>query len=273
MQFNKYCTKDLNRFHMNILHLSHCVLDASWRHPNSKAHFTRIYLPIRGEGQICCAGHNTALTPGNIYIIPANTDLSYSCEDMLEKIFVHIVIPRYDRNDLFHSHKSFIVFPDTQGFTQQLQKICGGGLSDSFRIKACLFSIVAQAMETAKLPTPTNASYSELTKKVLAYIDENLSARLSAEQISTALSTSVSTLQKRFRADVGIPMGSYIRDRLLAGAADILCTTDLPIREISDSLGFCDQFYFSKCFSAHFGASPLAYRKTSVPDRYLYVAP
>lgn len=270
MEYHNRGIKDLNRFPMQVLSLTHCKLDSSWRSDNSRAHFTRIYLPISGEGQVCCEGQELRLTPGNVYLIPADTQYAYRCDDALEKLFIHIVIPRYDRNDLFHGHKAPIVFPDTCGYRTQLQTHMGSSFLDSLRIRACLLSIVAQAVAVTNLPDPDMHHRSPLVENALTFIDSNLSSRLCADDVSQAVHISASTLQKRFRAETGIPMGRYINDRLLTSAANALYTTDLSIREVSEQLGFCDQFYFSKRFSQHYGISPYAYRKSFRPDRILY---
>lgn len=270
MEFHNRSTRDLNRFPMQVLSLAHCCLDSSWQSANSRAHFTRIYLPISGEGKVCCEGQELLLTPGNIYLIPADTQYAYRCDDSLEKLFIHIVIPRYDRNDLFHGHKAPIVFPDLEGCLPRLQRHLGDSFADSLQIRACLLSIVAQAMAVSDLPDPGKNRCSALTENALAYIESHLSARLSSETVSGALHISTSTLQKRFRAEAGISMGRYISDRLLSAAANTLYTTDLSIREVSERLGFCDQFYFSKRFSKHYGISPSAYRKSLLPDMLLY---
>ena len=35
----------------------------------------------------------------------------------------------------------------------------------------------------------------------------------------------------------------------------------MPVSEVSERLGFCDQFYFSRYFKKRCGESPLKYRK------------
>lgn len=54
------------------------------------------------------------------------------------------------------------------------------------------------------------------------------------------------------------------RHRILTDkAAELLCTTDLAIDEISDQLGFSSSSYFRKVFRAQTGQTPSEYRKRS----------
>jgi AraC-like DNA-binding protein len=43
-------------------------------------------------------------------------------------------------------------------------------------------------------------------------------------------------------------------------AVQLLNTTNLSIKEISDQLGFSDQFYFSRAFSKMHGHAPTEHR-------------
>lgn len=261
-KLNSYL-KELNRLNVQIVHMRRCVLDTSWKHSNSKAHFTRIYLPIWGEGQICCDGSRNVVVPGNVYIIPADSEFSYFCEELLEKIFIHVSIPRFDRYDLFHDCKGCIVFPDTKEYLKSFLKCHDSReLSDMLQLKGLIYEIIADAIAVSKSTLLSSAVYSSLTTRALTYISENVSAQLTLEQICAGLNCSSSTLQKQFRKEMGISIGRYLKDRVLMVAADRLCSTELSIQRISDELGFCDQFHFSKKFTARYGMSPSVYRKT-----------
>ena len=54
--------------------------------------------------------------------------------------------------------------------------------------------------------------------------------------------------------------------RLKAAAAMLVGNPELNVSEIADRTGFSSAHYFSKCFKAQFGMSPLSYRKGSSAD-------
>ena len=92
----------------------------------------------------------------------------------------------------------------------------------------------------------------------------NISADLSMEKIAKALSTSSEKLRKTFRSETGISIGKYIDNRVMHKAELMVREDRYSIKEISDILGFCDQFYFSRCFTRKFGISPRTYRKENL---------
>lgn len=94
----------------------------------------------------------------------------------------------------------------------------------------------------------------------MKYIDENLSATLSVEDISLRIFVSRSYLQKIFKNDKGISVGKYIELKIMEQARMYLEDNSATIEEISAALGFCDRRYFSRRFSAVYGVSPYKYR-------------
>lgn len=261
MQYHHF-SQQLNDLQLQIPSLARCVLDSSWHSNNAKAPFTRIYFPIRGQGQLICQGQPVTVQPGYIYLIPADTELAYRCDEHLEKIFAHICIPRPDRYDLFHGQNRCVVLPDTQKLTGQLIRLFDRGqLADVLQIRGLLLRVAAQAVRELDVPLPDSFRYSQTVKTAIDYIDMHLSAGLSAQQIAAQIHLSANALQKRFRAEVGTTLGKYIRNRLAGAAACALHTTDLSVRQISEELGYRDQFYFSKAFTAQYGVCPTAYRR------------
>ena len=87
-----------------------------------------------------------------------------------------------------------------------------------------------------------------------------LRSSLTIAEIARTLSVSESALTKRFRSEFGMPLGRYIDEMLAQEIASRLLSTQQSVRDISEQLGFCDQFYLSRFFSAHRGMSPSAYR-------------
>lgn len=94
-----------------------------------------------------------------------------------------------------------------------------------------------------------------------AYIQNNLTLQLSGEQIAQALFTSPSHLYKRFKAETGISLGAYQDKLIFYRATLLLAERQLSLKEISQQLGFCDQYYFSRRFKAQIGMTPSSYRK------------
>lgn len=247
---------------MNVSSLAHCCLDNTWKSANAKAPFTRIYIPIKGRGHLVCGSVPADLLPGNIYVIPANAELSFSCDDYLEKVFAHIIIPRADLQDLFYGQNRCAIIPDTGDVARKFVEKCASDhLSDALLLKGLLYEIVAEAMDQLGMNAVAGLQYSPVITSAIEYINNHLSAKLTAQKVAEEIFVSVHSLQKRFKQEVGITMGKYINSRLTTTAAYALYSSNLSVKQISQELGFCDQFYFSRVFSAHYGMTPSQYRR------------
>jgi len=64
-----------------------------------------------------------------------------------------------------------------------------------------------------------------------------------------------------FRRVTGYAPLSYLNHLRMQQAVQLLNSTDLPIKQISDQLGFSDQFYFSRAFRKMHNHSPTEHRR------------
>lgn len=71
-----------------------------------------------------------------------------------------------------------------------------------------------------------------------------------------------SSLFTKFKALTGMTPNEFIQTQRIKRAAILLKThPNMRIGEISDQLGFVSNAYFTRCFKAQFGVSPLQYKK------------
>lgn len=63
------------------------------------------------------------------------------------------------------------------------------------------------------------------------------------------------------KSQTGLSLHKYIRTYRIYAAVDLLQSTDLPVAEIADRVGFGDVQQFSKAFKQVLGVPPSSYRK------------
>ena len=79
---------------------------------------------------------------------------------------------------------------------------------------------------------------------------------ISLEEAAEMVHMSVRTLSSRFRRIMGRSVHEYQIDMKLENAYYTLRTGQYTVREVAQSFGFCDPFYFSRVFKQRFGFSP-----------------
>lgn len=254
--------KELDRLHLNVSEACYSRLDPGWKYRAEKPTFTRIYAIIEGSGIIHCNGQEIPMTAGNVYILPTETSMSYLCETGMKKLYFHVNMPQYNGYDMLSSMKAPAVIENiAEDIDRASQWLLRNDTYGVIALKSWLLQVILSAFDITGTDLGSIEEYSSFVKQIMQYIDNNLRSALTVSEIAADLYTSESRIQKAFKTEVGIPLGRYITDRLFFTAEEQLRITNRSIKEISEELGFCDSFYFSRRFCARYGIPPSQYRK------------
>ncbi|MBR5542575.1 MAG: AraC family transcriptional regulator [Oscillospiraceae bacterium] len=259
---NDLFCKEIDRVNMTFSTAAFAELDNKWTADKMVAPYTRIYLVTDGEGSITYDGKTVKLTPGNVYILPAGMDFSCECHEHMCKIFFHVNVLRYNNYDILEGCKKCIVLKGRKEDIAHITRLLKNDTVNSvLLVKSKILNLLVQAIEQEGIELGKIEQYSKNVKAAISIIDKNLRANLRISYIAGSLYISESRLQKDFRREVGVSIGKYINDRIMSRSQMLVSDPELSVKEISDILGFCDQFYFSRKFTQYYGVSPLVYRK------------
>ncbi len=100
--------------------------------------------------------------------------------------------------------------------------------------------------------------------KAVRLLNEDPSRTLGDLAYGCALS--ISRLSHLFRAETGLTLKEFRRNRRLEAARKMLATTDMPIKQIADTLGYRHTSSFVRAFAVDVGVSPRDYRRSEVRD-------
>lgn len=260
---NTLLEKELQRINMNILDISYARIDTEWNMRNVRSPFTRIYFAQTGKAYVKYRETTIEMQGGNIYLIPSNLDFSYWCNSFMYKLYAHINILGYDNYDLLSECNKCIILPNRQKeINDIIEQWHRGDVLSSISIKANLYQTVLEALLRENISLGEIEEYSKLVKDALRIIKRGPHLSLTAQSLAEMLFVSPSQLQKKFRQEMGLSLGQYINEQVMFSAVNMLRSPHKSIKEISDSLGFCDQFHFSRRFHEYYGMSPSRYRKS-----------
>jgi AraC-like DNA-binding protein len=96
-------------------------------------------------------------------------------------------------------------------------------------------------------------------QKVLQAIDSDPSASIS--DLACGVNLSASRLGHLFKVKTGLCLNDVLATEKLEKAADLLRHTDMQVKEITYSLGYCQEPSFNRAFKKRYNRSPLSYRK------------
>ena len=104
-------------------------------------------------------------------------------------------------------------------------------------------------------------------EKVLQYIQENYSRKISVEDVAEKVHMSSSAFSHYFKKRTLKSFTDYVVELRLGKAAQLLQFTDLSVTEVGYESGFQNISHFNSTFSRKYKLSPLRFRKQKIIDR------
>ena len=100
-------------------------------------------------------------------------------------------------------------------------------------------------------------------RHVQEYLRNNLDTAFSVPELAAMAGLSTSHFSALFRASAETSVKEYLKRLRSARARELLLTTDLPVTQIANAVGYEDALYFSRQFRAVNGVSPTQFRRQS----------
>ena len=127
------------------------------------------------------------------------------------------------------------------------------------RFVSVLTDILANSKAADEPPPASREGWVDTACQLLANHEAQPENHVAA--VAKKLGHSYESFRKKFRAAVGVAPGQFHLEARIDRAAALLHQGRHSIKEISDELSFCDEFYFSRCFKRRFGQSPRDFRR------------
>lgn len=136
------------------------------------------------------------------------------------------------------------------------KKIRGYELGVKGLLLQILFLLIQEYPERPK----RDSENTERLKRVLYKVETEYMNPLSIAEMAKTIDCSESHFMKWFKMMTGISFGSYLNDRRLAVAAEMLKETDEKILVIAENVGFENLSNFNRQFKKRYGTTPRQYR-------------
>lgn len=101
-------------------------------------------------------------------------------------------------------------------------------------------------------------------RRALGYIHENALGPLRMEEVAKQVGMSRSRFFEQFKRCVGTSPQHYANFVRVTAATRRLSTSDVPLIELADELGFADHSNFTRFFTQHIGVPPSDFRRQTM---------
>jgi two-component system response regulator YesN len=99
--------------------------------------------------------------------------------------------------------------------------------------------------------------------RAMAYIQAHLAENIQREQLGKLVNYDAVYLVKLFKEEIGMTFTDYMTLARMLLAQELLCETDIPIRDIVARCGYTDFSYFSARFKKICGMTPHEWRENN----------
>ena len=126
----------------------------------------------------------------------------------------------------------------------------------TYYIYQFLLSLADEGLVEKRLKTPET----ELFKKAINYMNENIDKNPGVDEIARYCNVSLSGIKRIFTKYTGLSVHKYFLKMKLNEALKLLSGGE-TVTQVTETLGFCTQSYFSSAFKREMGKNPSEYRR------------
>ena len=132
---------------------------------------------------------------------------------------------------------------------------------DDFEFKQALFADIVNQYRLENAGLPDSGEHSDqLIEDAITIIKGNLHKKLNLAELASEHYLSYVQFSRRFKLVTGTTPQEYVINLRLSKAKALLSDTDLPIKQIAQTCGFGNEYYFSNFFRKYCHMSPSQYR-------------
>jgi AraC family transcriptional regulator of arabinose operon len=229
--------------------------------------FGRIYWLRSGRAEVRLPDQTMHLHPGNLYAIPAYTSSTYFCAKSMRLCYIHFTAEIFGGLDVFHHFKwpSEVPCDDIHMINCTWDRLLelkeSSMLADRLEQDTLLRLLLTRFARAALDSRDAKPAHHPRLEKVIQYIEDNVTAKLSLNDLARKASLHPTYFSNLFSQIYGIPPMRYLMMHRIHRAEKLLRNHDFSIAQISEKTGFEDPFYFSRKFKQVTGVPPSAYRK------------
>lgn len=221
---------------------------------------SRLYFVTEGDSYIETKDKTYRLESGKCYLIPTGCSFKTGLATHMKMIYFYFLLADKNGIDVLKKCGGVLEYtPDPKTVQTITSAITSDFLSSGLRVKCEVLDTLLLLLKHNGIELE-DTEYSPEVLKAIDFINSSLSVQLDVDEVAARAHVSVSTLTKKFKAEVGKTVSAYIDDAIMKEAASLLRFTDMSVQEISTRFDFCYQSYFSKRFKDHYCITPQQYR-------------
>ncbi|MBQ7859055.1 MAG: AraC family transcriptional regulator [Faecalibacterium sp.] len=246
--------------------IERCAAGHTWG-PGIRDHYL-IHLVLSGKGTFRIGDTVFQLQAGDIFLIKPSQLCTYAADpdDPWEYSWVGFngavanklvtKLPFSDTAPVHHARNP----EELRNVLASIYQSRGMELQSEIAMVGYLYLFIAALMrENSDGDSHNASSSSQYVLNAIKFIQFNFSHDISIDDVAKSVGVSRSHLYRVFMSNVGKSPIDYLTEYRINEACNLLRSSRLSIAEVATSVGFFDQFYFSRVFKKAVGVPPSRY--------------
>lgn len=260
---------DLNNF--NIIWINYCTYLSETIIPKHNHDFFQFIYVVGGVGGIKIDEIKYTFQSGNIYLISPFVEHSFfnsdksalktleikfslesaETEKLIKKLPVCMNVKRYPVKNVL-----LTIYEEVSARLPRSSEI----IKLYFQLFLTYLLRSHESIQEGQLQDNSNEIFSHEMDKAMAYIYENLNEEISLEKLADIAGYEKNYFLRKFKARTKQTPMSFIKNKRIEKAKELLCYSDMNITQIATATGFKSIHYFSNVFFECTGIRPINYR-------------
>jgi AraC family transcriptional activator of pobA len=274
----------LHKFNVQIHRFEDVLRNSKRSEPPNRWSYHRIGLVTEGEGELLTGIYKFKATRNTLVVIPSRVISSssnwafdtrgfvllFNLDFFLENKFSHQLIG--NKKILTKTNQPYIHLTADQSeevvriFESILLEKKQTGVDNNELIAVKIIELLILCERLFELGQSSTASkpFAEIIKRFVDLLDAHFSTEHTVKFYAEKLAMHPNHLNALIKKHTGLSAKESIQNRILLEIIYLLNTTKLPIKQISNQMGFNDPNYFTTFFKRSENISPLSYRSALV---------
>lgn len=260
---------DIQKLNAKLLSISHSKDEKDWPSVLHTHSFTELFYVAGGKGFLRFLNETYPISDGDFVIIPPyveHTELS-DPGSPLEYYVLAIEGIGFQEEGKSTCTEILCNFSSnpfiTPMFEQILYEIRNRKYGSDAICQKLLEILIIKIIRSRNL-VPVSTSSVKMTKEcaqIKDYLDANYGEHITLDTLTRLTHMNKYYMAHSFTKYTGLSPIQYLNDRRLETACRLLRETDYSVSDISSTVGFSSQSYFTQIFRKKYGTTPIKYRQ------------
>lgn len=256
-------------FHSRLLYITYSKYEEDWKSLMHFHPFSEIFYVIGGKGQFTVESDTFDVKKDDMIVVNPNVyhhEDSHG-DDPLEYVVLGVEDLTFGLNDEENSflYQSFEKSNDDIQYyiTHLLMESENKELGYETMCQKLYELFLLQMIRHMRLNLSSNPIQKPIKREIRMicyYIDQNYSEDITLDSLGKYMRMNKYYMAHEFKRCMGLSPINYLIERRIKECKSLLTTTSLSIAEISETVGFSSQSYFSQTFKKNIGMTPKQYR-------------